>query len=323
MTKVCIACGDTPDPSHEGLGMADEGTWGGLSMCGDAHVFRSVSRTWVLGASDPEMTHIFHLLHSRGECVQYAMVDGSRVRPDTAYRAVPPSGCDGTVYAVECSWPQREGEEVIIVDHHRPGDPGYGVPPAEYQRGSSLGQVIGILGAEWDPHSRMAAAADHCLAAAYRGECPEVNPDALLKWRAASRGEFQHRSIPAVLSDIAAAQRALQSAPRVSLLVDCCGGHSVGPYRDPECCEERARSYVADMRGRHVPELPEAAARLGLAFIADAPAEGEARRKVVLQVASPAQLAAWPAWAARNGIVDLYGGDPARGFAGGYQEVQS
>jgi len=30
------------------------------------------------------------------------------------------------------------------------------------------------------------AAADHCLAAAYRGECPGVDPDELVKWRVAN-----------------------------------------------------------------------------------------------------------------------------------------
>src|SRR5690606_42081711 len=39
----------------------------------------------------------------------------------------------------------------------------------------------------------LAAAADHCLAAAYRGECPGVDPDALMRWRVESRAAFQGR----------------------------------------------------------------------------------------------------------------------------------
>src|SRR5690606_24433639 len=37
------------------------------------------------------------------------------------------------------------------------------------------------------------AAADHCLGAAYRGECPGVDPDALMHWRVAQRATFQGR----------------------------------------------------------------------------------------------------------------------------------
>src|SRR5690606_4181877 len=36
----------------------------------------------------------------------------------------------------------------------------------------------------WSPDSPVfAAAADHCLAAAYRGECPGIDPNALMRWR--------------------------------------------------------------------------------------------------------------------------------------------
>jgi hypothetical protein len=44
-------------------------------------------------------------------------------------------------------------------------------------------------GSVWIPQRYvLAAAADHCLAAAYRGECPGVDPDALMRWRVAPSG---------------------------------------------------------------------------------------------------------------------------------------
>src|SRR5690606_12426626 len=44
------------------------------------------------------------------------------------------------------------------------------------------------------PHDLvLTAAADHCLGAAYRGECPGVDTDELLAYRVASRARFQHR----------------------------------------------------------------------------------------------------------------------------------
>jgi hypothetical protein len=303
---------------------------------------------WVLGASDPEMEAIERLLAQAGQKVAYATVAGERASPDSAYQA------DGTtsghpeepVLFVECS--VRGIKPWLVVDHHRPGDPGYRVPPEEFLPGSSIGQVISVLayhdslpldGADaawaspypvspslfpagtirysptggwlvsarpsrynpvsWHRVSQevlFVAAADHCLAAAYQGRCPGVDPDELMRWRAETRARYQGRPVQAVLEDIARAREALAQAPRVLI-----GGVP-----------------VADLRGQEIPELPEAAAREGIPFLATPRARPGTRRKVVLQCAPPEVLAAWPEWAARNGITGLYGGDPERGFAGGY-----
>jgi len=215
--------------------------------------------TLILGASDPEMTAIEDLGRQVGAEIRYALsARGERVRADEAYQAVAldaplPDGT--TVYAVECDGPAIPADAVRI-DHHRPGDPGYGRPPAEFLPASSIGQVISVLartgqdrwscplgalplsalgwtfyqgdtprldrgayschrecygwqyppareprawwigGWPWQsPQSAgiarvrvpdriiLTAAADHCLAAAYRGECPGVDPDALCRAR--------------------------------------------------------------------------------------------------------------------------------------------
>jgi len=219
------------------------------------------------------------------------------------------------------------------LDHHRRGDRGWGKPPAQFWPASSLGQLAAELAraeilrgdactdadgtplgaSKWDEssgtwrvvarhyrwwtvpkHYLYAAAADHCLAAAYRGECPGVTPDELMDWRVKSRAEFQGRPVEALMADVERAREALRQAPKIDL-----GGE-----------------LVADMRGQVVPELPEAAAREGVAFLAT-PQTGK-RRKVVLQCAGPAALAAWPQWALSQGLVDIYVGDPSRGFANGY-----
>lgn len=312
----------------------------------------------ILGAPDPEMQLIEALGRQAGAEILYALAGGERVRPDTAYRAdalsapIPPLS---TVIAVECDGPAIPAG-AIRVDHHRPGDPGYGRPPAEFLPASSLGQAaaalarIGVCG--WRRHTpvagnhypdaqpgdlvchryyrglywsividcppddeddpaaglwwaavpqeyMLAAAADHCLAAAYRGECPGVEPDALMRWRVETRAAHQRRSTSAILADIDRARQALRAAPRVDI-----GGDAP----------------VADLRGQAIPELPEAAAREGIAFLATPlPRAGE-RPKVVLQAASPEQVEAFlDSWAPAQGLVDLYG-DPARGFAGGYKE---
>src|SRR5690606_11255740 len=110
-------------------------------------------RIWILGAPDPEMGAIEALLRECGERVAYAMSGGRRVTPATAYRATEvqcaddcaPSGTTSEWYLVECDVPTPAGAQRVIIDHHRPGDPGFGRPPAEFMSASSIGQVLAIL----------------------------------------------------------------------------------------------------------------------------------------------------------------------------------
>src|SRR5690606_5323560 len=58
---------------------------------------------------------------------------------------------DGSRYtAVRCC----SAFSVIRIDHHCPGDPGYGRPPSEFLTASSLGQVISELARLGKPPSR-------------------------------------------------------------------------------------------------------------------------------------------------------------------------
>jgi hypothetical protein len=318
-------------------------------------------RIWVLGAEDPEMGVIETLLRACGERVEYALARGERVSPREAYQARLSPSADlrdvTEVILVECDLVGNEIahiNSVRRVDHHRPGDPGYGQPPAEFLSASSLGQVILLLGrldalpdkfgeerwlsdeeslnpvsgaflwaperdavgpgwahrapAGWvtrcgayvwtvPPAIVLAAAADHCLAAAYRGECLGVDPDALMRWRAETRARHQGRSVEDILADVERAREVLRSAPDMHL-----GGGQA----------------VADLRDREVPELPEAAVRDGAAYLAIV-TERDGRRKVVLGGhTTPETVKAFiESWAPAQGLTDLYG-DPARGFAGGY-----
>lgn len=308
---------------------------------------------YVLGAADPEMAAIDALLRDAATRVAYALHAGRRVTPGVAYQAdgvSAPIGDEDDVVLVECGGPAldvcrhcggiasgigdgltvadagtpgglgpcgdchifggRPGPGPVRCDHHRPGDPGYGRPPADYFAASSLGQVLRHLAATHHPavaarldDAVFVAAADHCLAAAYRGECPGVDPDALMRWRVDSRAAHQGRTAEAVLADVEAARAILRDA--------------VWHRGD----EGKVRLPWADLRGRYVPELPEAAAREGIPFVADAFSE-DGRRKIVLQCAPPDLVARFLAGALIPGLVDLYG-DPARGFAGGYIPAQS
>ena len=266
-----------------------------------------------LGAPDPEMALIQKFLEQSGIPFVPAMKDGRRVRPNEAYSLhidLQPVGTPDVIYAVECDFSdgtkailQKAGIEVRHIDHHRPGDPGYGKPPADFLKASSIGQVFDFLAGlglvkELTREVILTAAADHCLAAAYRGECPGVDPDELMAWRLESRSQHQKRSIESILDDIEEARKALHLAPRIRM-------------------GDSPNTEVADLRGFNLRELPEASAREGIAFLG-MPLErlGE-RRKVVIQSGTPDQIRAFlEVWAPANGLVDLYG-DPARGLAGG------
>jgi hypothetical protein len=137
-----------------------------------------------------------------------------------------------------------------------------------------------------------AAAADHCLHAAYRGECPGVDPDALMRWRAETRAAFQKRPVDDILRDVEAARKALRNAAQ-------------------ECKIPHFENTI--------PELPEAAAREGLPFTAEL-RERDGRKKIVLQGASPETIRQWMEEMALRG--EVYG-DPERGFAGVYPKDES
>ncbi|MFW6156980.1 MAG: hypothetical protein ACOC7J_06655, partial [Armatimonadota bacterium] len=101
----------------------------------------------ILGASDPEMQAIRGLLEESDIPIIQATADGRPVHPGSAYRADPVTVPDGsTVWRIECEPAAIHGaNKIVVIDHHRPGDPGYGRPPAEFLSASSLGQVIAGL----------------------------------------------------------------------------------------------------------------------------------------------------------------------------------
>src|SRR5690606_7352832 len=303
-------------------------------------------------------------------------------------------------YAVECIDVLPDNWWVRI-DHHRPGDPGYGRPPAEFLAASSIGQVIAELaktgalrraipneivhwmvshrdlpvaeynemlrtkwfwsrqnmpgpdpypvdgtiarGVSWiydgyavavhrndfyfEPRVALiptpfiyAAAADHCLGAAYRGECPGVDPDALMRWRVERRATFQGRSAEQILADVEATASALREAFACDPLFLEEPGSGCG---DPQCsCHLDAVPRVADMRREPPwPELPEASCRTGIGYVAGPLRSPDGRRKITCGGTPEQSRAFLDHWAPAHGLVDCYG-DPARGFAGGYLKEQ-
>lgn len=252
----------------------------------------------MLGAPDPEMGAIKEVLARVGIPFMYATVNGVRVHAGNAYVADIPDGASPTAF-VECGFRDAFGDcDTMIFDHHKLGDFGFNNRPLEYWMGSSLGQVLGYL--NWSgidiyplsPYAHLIAAADHCLAAAYRGECPGVDQYDLADWRAKSRAAFQGISVTEISKRILYAKKLLQN----SML-----------FPDTGIVDMRFSSYV--------PELPEAACQLGQAFISHV-IDRDGRGKVVLQSASPEQVTEFIS--GRMIPLHDYYGVPERGFAGGY-----
>ena len=252
-------------------------------------------KLWVLGSPDPEMRVIGAVLNRCGQqSVRAATHNGRRANARQSYQAdrIVLDSHHGVVL-IECRMPVEGAKSVIRVDHHAPGDPGYGQPPARYWEASSIGQVFALLEIAPTRRDRMVAAADHCLSAAYRGLCPGVDPGALMRWRLDYRARVLGVSAANLLSAIEYTRARLR---------------------------EMAVDGIADLtrepRGT-LPEAPEAAAREGLAVIARVAGQG-ATKTVFMGHASPARIAAWMEAERRCGKT-VYG-DPDRGFAGSYRE---
>lgn len=269
-------------------------------------------KVFVLGAADPEMEEIERSVIAAGSEVRYAMrremrtrwdptvgpsstdpefISQVRVRSENAYTAdslsAPiPKGAE--VYFVECHVMGLVCD--VLIDHHRPGDPGYEKEPELYLESSSLGQTLKHLGVEPTDLQRIIAAADHCPTQAYQGMCPGVSPEALRQWRTASRAARRGVTPEEMEKAILLAKTRLETASRI-------------------CVDGTELPWVRDRGG----EIPEASARFNIPFTyAETTQSG--RVKMGIMGASPQIIRTWMR---ECGLSNVYG-DPVRGFAGGY-----
>lgn len=101
-------------------------------------------------------------------------------------------------------------------------------------------------------------------------------------------------------------------------------GFTDGGYECSECCgrgiipAHTIGHDILDMRREvPIPELPEAACRLGLNYVSGPLVGPDLRKKFTCSGTPEAVTFFMKEWAPSNGLIDIYG-DPARGFAGGY-----
>jgi hypothetical protein len=252
-----------------------------------------VSYFFVLGARDPETVEITRAAQAQGLKCTHATLHGIAVRSSEAYSATGvqgllPSGGDRVF--VECSVMGLVADHQC--DHHNEGDPGFGMPPERFMEGSSLGQVLSLLGIEATPEQRVIAAADHCLMHAYQGKCPGIDPEVLADWRERNRAGVRRITVEELRSRIGRAMEVLKAARRITIR-----GTDVAFFPPTVELPE---------------ETPEASARLAIPFCY-VRKQGR-KRKAGIMSATPDVIGAWM----RDcGLTNVYG-DPARGFAGGY-----
>jgi len=259
--------------------------------------------TFVLGAQDPEMREIERVVGDAGFVRVHAAHDGRRCTPMTAYAAngVVDLGLDGIARPrvlppkapavfVECNL--HDWQPAARVDHHHPGDPGFTAEPKDYLLGSSLGQVLRLLEREATETQRLLAASDHCLSAAYQGECPGVDPNELLFLRASWQAKITGRTLSDVMEGI------LDAAKRVRR------------HRDSEFAESRFLDPTQIPR-----DLPEGSAYAGIPvrYRSMLP---DGTLKEMFKGGTPEAVEAFMA-EHRDAGRSVYG-NPHRGYAGAY-----
>lgn len=259
---------------------------------------------FVLGARDKEMDTIESVVKFAKEKLAYAQVADRRVSPGEAYQTslLAPIVSDEPVILVECR-PPVSAPCTVVIDHHRPGDPGYGKLPAEYWEASSLGQVCTLLHVEPSPELRAIAAYDHCPDAALQGHCPGVDPQAVLRLKVDVISQIGKMSYDDVTRHMESWKRLIETLPRVKIgEVEVVDARGQGALPLPVYIVAQTAALLA-----HVPIL----------LVQDERRGESTRRKLVLSGSNAPVEAFLQQWGQQEGLVDLYG-DPARGFAGGY-----
>lgn len=268
---------------------------------------------YILGVNDVEMQAIEGLLAEKKIAVAYAAAPGrdgniARCHPGNAGKFTDIISSNGEkisvnkfdqVVLVECS--PVEGvslPQVTVVDHHKPGDPGFPMGPAEFEAGSSLGQIAQLLGVSLTKEQLVIAAADHCLTAAYQGECPGVTQEDVLSVRLPELQARHRMSEKDVRKEISKAIELLENPKETVTL----GNQEIPDFR----------------RKGILPFMVEAGTMTGKAFLAHVDSRPGFEKKVMIN-GNAAAVSDFLKNAANLGIVDTYG-NPNRGFAGGTQQ---
>lgn len=251
---------------------------------------------FVLGAYDPEMRAIRYMLGKAGYRTAVAnrfgkrCVGGNAYNADSLSKAINPNAA---LVWVECRSPSFTPGRDVIVDHHNKGDPGYAAQPGEYWEGSSIGQIAELIGVKRGKYAELAAASDHCLSAAMRGECKGACPSEVMEWRINVRASMMEIEPRRLRRRIDMACERLNSLPVLDF-----GGEK-----------------ILDGSFDSTPELRDAAAIAGKPIITTRQ-DLLGRVKIGLYGARCDVVSEWLATIGNSDIADSSYGNPNREYAG-------
>lgn len=263
---------------------------------------------FLLGADDPEMEGMEKILMKRRLQTVHAMIQNKRVHPANAYWAdpVPDIYAGDTLVCIECR-PTNipHGVDLVVIDHHRPGDPGYHLGPEKYWEASSIGQLYKLLNINPSQRAMLLAAMDHCFSASLRNECPGVfGLDVLL----ASVAEVSKRTKTGqgrVLQQIRHLSDLLERAPTIVI-----GKQNVKDLRSRNLGEGYSLDLIAA-------QIAAAMRKHAALFCHHSHFSGKAKYSVSGHTHPETIEAFMEDWAPREGLIHIYG-VPCRGYAGGH-----
>lgn len=280
----------------------------------------------LLGADDPEMRAIKSVLEINKIKTVFATKNGQRVHPGNAYDADAPEVPSGMgIIVIECGW--NGMSDVIVIDHHRPGDPGYGKDCSQYWTASSLGQIYELLGLPRNEEASLVAAIDHCAADAFQGRCPGVDAESARLTR--------RRQIDESFPDLTSADRERMLSPIMTALgfaglatITMGASHAVLDFASPNVAGFEPTSVGVLDPGYSYQYLMLQQIWLekfseqydGMIFLHRDVSGGP--EKCVFNGKPETVRAFIEDWAPRRGLVRIYG-NPERGYAGGYIEPRA
>ena len=303
---------------------------------------------FVLGTRDHEMQMIQRLLNQCNQSWHTATAGHMPVHGGTMYTIDPVMAPEGhQLVLVECGW-LGQPKDALIIDHHRPGDPGYGKLPDDFLEASSVGQIVNLLARAGLVHHHLPwpairASTSGAVAGLFNLRYTTVlGSHKAMYWDVAVQkglpGRVEWYEVPYEVVYTAAADHCLGHAYRgrcpgvtptsllayrVRVKAEMQNRPSADIQRDIDAAMEAVKAaptmtiagvVVSVMGDEYVRELPEAAAYLGRPYLGRGIQTPEGRQKEVLQSAPPDVVAKW--MEIHSGS-EIYG-DPARGFAGRY-----
>jgi hypothetical protein len=272
---------------------------------------------YLLGAKDPEMDRIAEVLDSQGQNFEFAMKNGERVTPATAYAADPVAADDyDRIVYVECRpVPEPKGKSSKVIDHHREGDPGYNKGPSQYWEASSLGQLFEELKLTPTRQDLVLAATDHCFPAALRGECPDytapgarIAEEEVLNLKIEEIAEGSGTDKDYVKQRVEHFQELLEAASMVKI-----GFERIKDMRNKYLGE----GYSLDLLTAQIA----VALSKKAALLCSSDPRSKSKKYTIYGNVKPETITAFKEeWAPAQGFKDIYG-VPHRGYAGAYEHL--